>query len=91
MRHVVFQDQFFGDVGESAVAVVVIELVARAFQSHGAAEDGLAFPVAGGGAGGIVELRGVEVNVARDEKIQVAAAIVVDEGAAGAPAGIFVS
>ncbi len=75
----------FGDVGEGAVAVVVVEDVVVALQSGRSA----------GNHDGLVETRArfrhrrgleIHVNVVGDEEVELAVAIVVDEGAAGAPA-----
>ena len=77
---------FFGDVGEGAVAVVVVEDVLAALEAGRAAGDLDAFV---GAAGGFGERRGldVEVDVVGDEEVEVAVAVVVEKGAAGVPAG----
>src|SRR3989441_4273970 len=75
----------FGDVGEGAVAVVVIEDVFAAGQAGRAAGDHDAFVEAGARFG---NGRGseVEINVIGDEEIEAAVAVVVHESAAGASA-----
>ena len=77
------------DVGECAVAVVVEEVVFFAAEASGAAHDldaaeGAAGVADGFGAGdgGIFE---VEVDVAGDEEVEVAVAVVVSEGGSGGP------
>src|SRR2546425_10566760 len=75
----------FGDIGEGAIAVVVIEDIFAARQAGRAAGDHDAFVEAGAGFGN--GRRGeVEVNVIGDEEIEAAVAVVVHEGAAGVPA-----
>jgi hypothetical protein len=64
----------------------VVEGVTGRRQAVGAAPDGHAFPVAVGTAAGFGDAGGVEIDVVGDEDIEQAVAVVVDEGAAGAPA-----
>ena len=75
------------DVGEGAVAVVVVEDVLAAGKAGRAAGDEHALVGAGAVFG---EGRGleVEVDVVGDEEVEVAVAVVVDEGAAGVPADL---
>ena len=77
-----------GNVGEGSIAVVVIQNVLAALQSRRPARDHHAFVEArtgfGHGRG-----RQIEIDVVGDEQIEVAVAIVVDEGAAGIPARAF--
>jgi len=76
---------FFGDIGEGAVAIVVIENIFSAKQAGRAAGDHDAFVKAGAGFG---DGRGfqIEINIIGDEEIKMAVAIVIHEGAAGVPA-----
>ncbi len=76
---------FSGDVGEGAVAVVVVEDVLAAVEAGRAAGDLHAFVGAAGGFGQRGGLD-VEVDVVGDEEIEVAVLVVVEEGAAGVPA-----
>ena len=76
----------FGDVGERAVAVVVVERVVRRGQSARAADDHHALPFAILAAAGLRGLIQIEVHVVGDENIEVAVAIVIDKRAARAPA-----
>ena len=78
--------RFFGDVGEGAVAIVVVEDVFTTLQAGWAAGDLNAFV---GAAGGFGVGRGldVEVDVVGDEEVEMAVAVVVEEGAAGVPTG----
>ena len=77
---------FFADVGEGAVSVVVIEDVFAALQAGRPAGD-LDALVGAAGGGGVGRGLDVEVDVVGDEEIEVAVAVVVEEGAAGVPAG----
>ena len=75
-----------GDIGESAVAVVVIERVAPVAQAARPAVHGNTEVVAGTG---LVRARNrlhVEQEVVGDEQIEAAVAVVVHERAAGAEA-----
>ena len=74
-----------GDIGERAVAIVVIQNVLAALQARRAAGNHHAFVEARAGFG---HRRGrqIEIDVVGDEQIEVAVAIVIDEGASGVPA-----
>src|SRR5262249_42286441 len=76
---------FFGDVAEGAVAIVVIEDVFSTFEARGATGDHDPLIEARAGFGNRCGGQ-VQVDVVGDEKVEVAVAIVVDEGAAGVPA-----
>ena len=81
---------FFGDVGESAVAVVVIEDVGVAGQARaGRTSSGMPFHWHTAARRFRRRGFGIELDVVADEKIEIAVAIVVDPGAAGAPADLF--
>ena len=77
----------FRGVGEGAVAVVVEEVVGLADEAARTAHDGSSAEL----AGGVFERAGVdagghvEVDVARDEEIESAVAVVVAPGGAGGP------
>ena len=78
---------FLADVGEGAVAVVAVEDVFAAFEAGRAAGDLHALVLAAGGfrdGGGL----DVEVDVVGDEEVEMAVAVVVEEGAAGVPASL---
>ena len=77
---------FRTDVGEGTVAVVAVEDVFAALQARRAAGDLDAFVGAAGGLGERGRLD-VEVDVVGDEEVEVAVAVVVEEGAAGVPSG----
>ena len=77
--------RFRGDVFEFSVSQIVIKNVFRPWQAARTAHDRHAFPDAGrafarGGGGGEIE-----VHVVGDHQVEMAVAIVIDEGAAGAP------
>src|ERR1035438_7733627 len=74
-----------GDVFKRAIAAVVIEDVLRAGQSARAAHDGNAFPDAGRPLSGRRGGREIEVHVIRDDQIEAAVAVIVDECTARAP------
>ena len=78
---------FFADVGEGAVAVVVIEDVFAALQAGRAAGHLDAFVGAAGGFGSGRGLE-VEVDVVGDEEVEVAVPVVVEKCAAGVPARV---
>ncbi len=71
------------DVGEGAVAIVVIEAIIFLWKAHGTAVHLNAFPVAGRIFAGLDRLIEIEDQVVRDEQIQMAVAVVIDPGAAG--------
>ena len=75
----------FADVGEGAVAVVVVEDVLAAFEAGRSAGD---LDALVGAARGFRQRGGldVEVDVVGDEEIEVAVLVVVEKGAAGVPA-----
>ena len=77
--------RFRRNIGEGAVAVVVEQDVLAAIQTGRAARDHQSFieTRAGFGRGHGLE---VEVDVVGDEEIEMAVAVVIDEGAAGIPA-----
>ena len=86
-----FQDAgFLRDIGESSVAVVVIENVGVAGETARAAHDRNSFPLAKRLARGRRSFCGIELDVVADEKIQMAVAIVIEPGAARAPADLLV-
>ena len=74
------------DVGKRAVAVVVIERIVGHGQPLRAAYDHDSFPLAVLAASGLWCLTQIEVDIVRDEDIQVAVAIVVDKRTARSPA-----
>ena len=76
---------FCGDVFEGAVAAIVIEDIFCGGQTLRAAHHGSAFPHAGGALTGSGRGREIEVDVVGDHEIEMAVAVVVDEGAAVAP------
>ncbi len=81
---------FLRDVGKRAVAVVVIEDVRVAGQSARAAHRRNAFPLAQRGLAAFHRrFCGIELDVIADKKIEMAVAIVIDPGAARAPARFF--
>ena len=73
------------DIFELAVAEVVIEHVRRPLEPARTAHDGHALPHAAGSLAGLGHVLDVEVDVVGDGDVELAVAIVVDEGAAGAP------
>ncbi len=75
----------FADVFELSPAEVVVENVRRAGQAAGTAHDGDALPHAAEASAGLGSCREIEVDVVGDDEIEFAVAVVVDEGAAGAP------
>ena len=76
---------FFGDVFKGAVAVVVIENIFCSGQSLRAAHHGDAFPHTGGAIAGSRGGGEIEVHIVGDHEVEMAIAVVIDEGAAVAP------
>src|SRR6266567_2098065 len=76
---------FGGDIFESAVAKIVIKDIFRPRQATRAAHHRHAFPHAGGPLAGSGGGGQIEIDVVGDEQIELAVAVVVDKGAAGAP------
>ncbi len=76
---------FGGDVLEGAVAAIVVENVFRRGQSARAAHHRRALPDARGTISRRGRGREIEVNVIRNDEIELAVTIVVHEGAAAAP------
>ena len=68
----------------------MIENVGVAGQAARTAHDRDAFPLADRCAARIRSFRGIELDVVADEKIETAVAVVVEKGAARAPANFFV-
>src|SRR5271167_4017890 len=77
--------RFCADVFEGAVTAVVVENICCGGESLWAAHDRDAFPDAGGALTGSGCGGEIEVDIVGDHYIEVAIAIVVDEGAAVAP------
>src|SRR5487761_356774 len=73
-------------VGERAVSIVTVQMLPRERQSSGAALYRNAFPVAVNAVPWLRHADEVELQVVRDEKIQVPVAIVINERTAGSPA-----
>ncbi len=73
------------DIGEGTVAIVVIEGGNAGGQAARAAVDRNSFPIAVRVFAGLRNRFGVELEVVGDEEIEAAVAVVIDEGAAGAP------
>jgi hypothetical protein len=81
-----FEDAgFSGDISKSAVAIVVIEDVGVAGRPRGPHITGMPFHWQTAGSPGW-SLRGIELDVIADEQIEMAVAVVIEEGAARAPA-----
>ena len=75
-----------GHVGEPPTSVVVIERHGFGRQAHGAADHGEPFPHALPAIAGLGHAGGIEIEIVGDEQVQLAVAIVIEKGAAGAPA-----
>ena len=73
-------------VGEGAVAIVVIKHVRIAGEAAWAAHHRNPLPLAGGGLSGRAGLCRIELDVIADKQVEVSVAIVIQEGATGAPA-----
>ena len=87
MPTAVHMPDFLADIGEGSVAVVVIENVLSARQARRPAGDQDSLVSAGAILGQGRGLQ-IEVDVVGDEEIEMAVAVVVDEGAAGVPANL---
>ncbi len=81
----VLESAGLADVFELSCTEVVIQNVRRALEAAGAAHDRNTLPDASRGLAGRWRVREVEVNVVGNGEIQLAVAVVVDEGTAGAP------
>ena len=77
------------NVGEGPIAIVVIEDVGVRRKTARAAHDGYALPLAVVRCIGGWNFVGIELDVVADEEIEKAVAVVVEKGAAGAPANVF--
>ena len=75
----------FAEVFEFPVAEVVVEDVGGVVEAARAAHDGHAFPHAACGFSGRRNLGEIEVDVVGDGDVELAVAVVVDEGAASSP------
>ena len=80
-----FADVFELTGSSASAAEIVIDHVGRAGKAARTAHDGDAFPHATGASAGLGSCREIEVDVVGDDEIEFAVAVVVDEGAAGAP------
>ena len=78
------------DIAESSVTVVVIQRAAAGRQPPGSANHRHSVPKAVFVVAGLGRLLQIEINVISHEQVQVPVAIVVDPGAAGAPAALLV-
>src|SRR5216683_2966269 len=76
---------FGSDIFENAVAKIVIKNIFRPRQAAWAAHHRHAFPHAGGPLAGSGRGGQIEIDVVGDEQIELAVAVVVNKGAAGAP------
>ena len=76
---------FLADVGERAVAIVVVQDVLAAAQAGRSAGDQQALVGAGAGFGRRGGLQ-IEIDIVGDEEIEMAVAIVIHKSAAGVPA-----
>src|SRR5581483_6726346 len=90
-RHTIAFAQFrdaslFAHLGECSVSVVVIERVITGWQAARAALDRDSLPIAIAICARLGDMLEIELKIIGDEQIEVAVAVVVDEGAAGAPA-----
>ena len=81
----VLESAGFADVFELSAAEVVVEDVRRALEAAGAAHDGNSLPDACRGLAGRGRVGEVEVHVVGDGEIEFSVAVIIDEGAAGAP------
>ncbi len=73
------------DVFKLSSAEVEVENVRRAAETTGAAHDGNTIPDASGSLARRRRMGEVEVHVVGDGEVQLAVAVVIDEGTAGAP------
>src|SRR5271165_3183621 len=69
----------------------MVKLAVRALQTARTAQNRHSLPNARCTAAGLGRVRGIEINVVGDEEVEAAIAIVIKEGAARRPAGVFVS
>ena len=75
------------DVGKLSVSEIVIEDLIGVGKSAWAALDRSPFPNAGESLAGNRSGCQIEFHISRDHQIQLAVAIIIDEGATGAPIG----
>ena len=80
----------FADVGESAIAVVVIELAVRPLQAARTAHHRHPFPQASRAAARLGRVLRIEINVVRNEEVEAAVAVVIEKSAARGPARVLV-
>src|SRR5438874_2171393 len=78
------------DIGEGAIAVVVIKNVGIAWQSAWTAHDGDTFPLTVAGFARSGGFRWIEFDVIADKQIKMTIAVIVQPSAARSPMDLFV-
>ncbi len=77
---------FLADIGEGAVAIVVIKSIVGQAVVRAGRTSRQALPLAGVVAAGLGGMGQIEIDVVGDEDIELAVTIVVEQRAAGTPA-----
>src|SRR5437660_12285799 len=77
-----------GYVSERAIAIVVIETIARALQTSGPALHRYTFELASASFAELRQIIHIEIYIVGDEEIELAIVIVIDESSAGGPTRI---